>query len=151
MTVADLLVDGFDRVQGVVHRVVEGLTREQLGVRIDGKANSICWLVWHLTRVQDDHLADASGIEQLWTADGWAQRFALPLDDLDTGYGHTFEQVGSVQVSSGEHPHRLPRRRPRKDVALRAEAGRRRPGPRGRRLLRPAGDPGLPPHQRALR
>jgi hypothetical protein len=102
MGVADLLVDGFDRVQGVVHRVVKGLTPEQLGVRIDGKANSICWLVWHLTRVQDDHLADASGIEQLWTADGWAQRFALPLDQLDIGYGHTFEQVSSVQVTSGD-------------------------------------------------
>lgn len=102
MTVADLLVDAFDRVQGVVHRVVEDLTPEQLGIRIDGKGNSVSWLIWHLTRVQDDHVAQVAGSEQLWTAEGWVQRFALPLDDLDIGYGHTSEQAGSVQVSSGE-------------------------------------------------
>ena len=59
-------------------------------------------MIWHLTRVQDDHLADAFGYEQAWTAGGWAARFALPLDKLDTGYGHTFAQASSVQVSSGQ-------------------------------------------------
>jgi hypothetical protein len=102
MTVADLLVDAFDRVQGVVHRVVAGLTPEQLGVRVDGSGNSIAWLIWHLTRVQDDHLADAFAGEQVWTADGWSARFGLPLDASDIGYGHTFAQAGSVQVGSGQ-------------------------------------------------
>jgi uncharacterized damage-inducible protein DinB len=86
----------------VVHEVVEDLTPEQLAYRIDEDANSIAWLVWHLTRVQDDHLANVMGTGQVWTAEGWAERFSLPLDLADTGYGHTADQVASVQVTSGD-------------------------------------------------
>jgi hypothetical protein len=102
MTSADLLVDAFDRIREVVHDVVEGLTPEQLALRLDPRANSIAWLVWHLTRVQDDHVADATRTEQVWTAEGWVERFGLPLDELDTGYGHRPDEVGAVQVKSGE-------------------------------------------------
>ncbi len=102
MDVAELLTDHFGRVRGVVHRVLDGLTPEQLGFRTDEEANSIAWLVWHLTRVQDDHLADAFGVEQVWTAQGWAERFALPLPVADTGYGHRAQDVAAVTVSSGD-------------------------------------------------
>jgi hypothetical protein len=102
MTSAELLVDAFGRIPKVVHRVVDGLTPEQLAFRIDPEANSIAWLVWHLTRIQDDHLADAFQVEQVWTSQGWVERFGLPFDALDTGYGHRAEEVGAVQVESGE-------------------------------------------------
>jgi Protein of unknown function (DUF664) len=102
MTSAELLVDAFGRIPKVVHRVVDGLTPEQLAFRIDPEANSIAWLVWHLTRIQDDHLADAFQVEQVWTSQGWVERFGLPFDALDTGYGHRAEKVGAVQVESGE-------------------------------------------------
>jgi len=49
--------------------------------------------------VQDDHVADAFGTEQVWLADGWHERFALPLDPADTGYGHGFDQVAAVRAS----------------------------------------------------
>jgi hypothetical protein len=49
---------------------VRDLTPDQLSFRIDPDANTIAWLIWHLTRVQDDHIAGAMGAEQLWTADG---------------------------------------------------------------------------------
>jgi hypothetical protein len=102
MDVAELLADGFGRVRGVVHRAVEGLTPEQLAYRVDDDANSIAWLVWHLTRVQDDHVADAFGVEQVWTSQGWAERFALPFPASDTGYGHGSQDVAAVTVTSGE-------------------------------------------------
>jgi hypothetical protein len=102
MTSAELLVDAVGRIRQVVHRVVDGLTAEQLAFRIDPEANSIAWLVWHLTRIQDDHLADATQAEQVWTAQGWAERFGLPFDPRDTGYGHRAEEVGAVRVESGE-------------------------------------------------
>ena len=102
MTSSDLLVDAFDRIQGVVRRAVDGLTPEQLTARIDPEANSIAWLVWHLTRIQDDHLADLAGTEQVWTAEGWADRFGLPFDPAATGYGHSSDDVAAVQVKSGE-------------------------------------------------
>jgi hypothetical protein len=101
MTSADLLVDAFGRVREVVHQVVDGLTPEQLAFRVDPEANSIAWLVWHLTRIQDDHLADAAQAEQVWTSQGWVERFGLPFDPLATGYGHRADDVAAVQVESG--------------------------------------------------
>lgn len=102
MASADIFVDAFERVRGQVHRVVEDLTPEQLSTRVDGRSNSVAWLIWHLTRIQDDHLAEAAAVEQRWTTDGWADRFALPFDDAETGYGHESEQVDAVKVSSSK-------------------------------------------------
>jgi hypothetical protein len=99
---ADLLADAFGRIRDRVHGVVDDLTRDQLAWQVDDRANSIGWLVWHLTRIQDDHVADAAQIEQLWTADGWAGRFGLPFDEADTGYGHTSRDVAAVQIRSGD-------------------------------------------------
>ncbi|NBH04080.1 DUF664 domain-containing protein [Amycolatopsis sp. SID8362] len=98
MNVADLLVDGFSRVQGTVHAAVEGLAAEQLRARLDDETNSIAWLVWHLTRVQDDHVADVAGTEQVWTGQDWLSRFGLPFPAGDTGYGHRPADVEAVRV-----------------------------------------------------
>jgi len=98
---ADLLVDAFGRIREVVHRVVDDLTADQLAFRVDPEANSIAWLVWHLTRIQDDHLADAFRTEQVWTSQGWEERLGLPFDPLDTGYRHRAADVAAVRVESG--------------------------------------------------
>ncbi|BFV58522.1 DUF664 domain-containing protein [Kitasatospora sp. CMC57] len=100
MNSAALLVDAFGRVREVVHGAVAGLGPDELAARLDPKANSIAWLVWHLTRIQDDHVADVAGTEQLWTAQGWHDRFDLPFPATATGYGHTTHEVAAVQVSS---------------------------------------------------
>lgn len=97
MNSVDVLTDGFQRVRDAVHPAVNGLGESDLAYRVEGKGNSICWLVWHLTRVQDDHVADVAGTEQAWTAEGWDRRFALPLAVADTGYGHDPHQVGLVR------------------------------------------------------
>ena len=102
MTSAELLVDAFGRIRGVVHRAVDGLTPEQLAFRLDPEANSIAWLVWHLTRIQDDHIAGVAEAEQVWTSQGWVERFGLPFDPRDTGYGHRADEVAAVRVDSGE-------------------------------------------------
>jgi hypothetical protein len=101
MNSAGMLADAFSRIQGVVYSVVDGLAPEQLSARPSGEANSIAWLVWHLTRIQDDHVSEVAGREQVWTAKGWAERFALPFDVADTGYGHTSDRVDAVTVASG--------------------------------------------------
>jgi uncharacterized damage-inducible protein DinB len=102
MTIAELLADSFSRIREVVHEAVDGLKPGQLAFRPDDQANSIAWLVWHLTRVQDDHVADAAGIEQVWTSAGWGERFGLPFKLSETGYGHDPAEVTAVQVGSGE-------------------------------------------------
>ncbi|MBO1269818.1 mycothiol transferase [Arthrobacter cavernae] len=96
----DLLIDAYGRAQERVHAILEDLAPGQLAMRPGGGGNSIGWLIWHLARIQDDHIADVAGTEQLWTAEGWAGKLGLPLDVADTGYGHSSTQVDLVRVSS---------------------------------------------------
>lgn len=100
MKATELLVDGFTRIQEIVHEVLEDLDAEQLAWRVDEDANSIAWLIWHLSRVQDDHIADVAGLEQIWLADGWQPRFELPFAKYETGYGQDSSQVGAVRPES---------------------------------------------------
>jgi uncharacterized damage-inducible protein DinB len=95
-----VLRDLFGRVETNVHGAVDGLDDAALAHRVGGDANSIAWLVWHLTRVQDDHVAEVAGTEQVWTAQGWAARFALPFDVEATGYGQGGDEVGAVRVGA---------------------------------------------------
>ena len=97
MTSAELLTDAFGRVQETVHEAVDGLSAAQLAARLDDDANSIAWLCWHLARVQDDHVADAFGVEQVWPL--FMERFGLPFGPDATGYGDSSEQVALVRVS----------------------------------------------------
>ncbi len=97
---SELLVDAFGRVHETVHTVLTGLALEALTFRPDDDANSIGWLVWHLTRVQDDHVADVAATEQRWTAEGWDARFALSFERLETGYGQSADQVAGVAVEA---------------------------------------------------
>ncbi|GAA2228542.1 MULTISPECIES: mycothiol transferase [Kitasatospora] len=96
----DLLADAFNRVNETVHEAVKGLAAAQLTVRPDEHSNTIAWLIWHLTRIQDDHVADAAGTDQLWTADGWYDRFGLPFPASATGYGQSADEVAAVRVNS---------------------------------------------------
>jgi uncharacterized damage-inducible protein DinB len=93
MDPSDVLIDAFERIRGVVGQVVDGLDADELGYRPDRDSNSIAWLVWHLTRIQDDHIADVAGTEQCWTAEGWADRFGLPFEPTATGYGQSSDEV----------------------------------------------------------
>jgi uncharacterized damage-inducible protein DinB len=102
MNSAELLADAFDRVRESVHAVVEGLSPDQLAARVGEHANSIAWLVWHLTRVQDDHVAGVAGEDQVWTSQGWAERFGLPFPPSSIGYGHSSDEVAQVRVEAPE-------------------------------------------------
>ena len=98
----DLLVDAFGRVREEVHAALSDLTLEQLHRRLDDDANPIGWLVWHLTRVQDDHVAGVAGFEQVWTAQGFDAKFGAPFPVRSVGYGQSSHQVGKLHVPSVE-------------------------------------------------
>ncbi|MBL1084632.1 DUF664 domain-containing protein [Streptomyces actinomycinicus] len=100
MHAKDVLIDGYGRIQEEVHAALDGLGPEELHHRPAPGANSIAWLVWHLTRVQDDHLADAFDLDQVWLSQGWEKRFGLDLPRHDTGYGHSPAKVAKVRVES---------------------------------------------------
>jgi hypothetical protein len=98
----DLLLDGFDRVSELLRSAIEGLSPEQLAHRIAPGANPIGWLGWHAVRIQDDHVADVAGREQVWTAEGWADRFGLAVHPRATGYGMDDDEVDRVRVPSAD-------------------------------------------------
>jgi hypothetical protein len=100
MQLRDLLLDGFDRISESLREAVDGLSPDQLAHRIAPGANPIGWLAWHLLRVQDDHVADVAGREQVWLADDWEERFGLDIDRRATGYGHDPEEVDRVRIPS---------------------------------------------------
>jgi hypothetical protein len=100
METSDILADAFERVRAGVRRVTDGLDAAALAYRPDPDANSIGWLVWHATRVHDDHVAEIAAHGQAWTEAGWAERFGLPFTPEDTGYGHTSDEVGAVRLET---------------------------------------------------
>ena len=95
----ELLLTAFDNIETFVASALEGIDPGLLTERLDPDANTIAWLVWHLTRVQDDHVAEAAGTEQTWTAGGWAGRFDLPFDADATGYGFSSTDVGNTRIT----------------------------------------------------
>ena len=104
----DLILDGYGRVLEELELALDGLTEADLDEQPNPDCNSMGWLAWHLTRVQDEHVADLMGEKQLWTKDNWHARFNRPADPKDIGWGHTSEQVASfrspgVEVMLGYH------------------------------------------------
>jgi uncharacterized damage-inducible protein DinB len=93
-----ILIDSFTRIREQVVELTDGLSDELAAYRPDEGSNSLAWLIWHLTRVQDDHVAGLARVEQAWPA--WRDRFDLPFDEWATGYGHTSVDVAAVRVSS---------------------------------------------------
>ncbi|MFI5956083.1 DUF664 domain-containing protein [Cryptosporangium sp. NPDC051539] len=102
MDVTELLIETYDRIPDEVRAAVEGLTPEQLRWAPSEGANSIGWLVWHLTRVHDHHLSEVLGAEQVYLTGNWAARFGRKADPSDTGYGHGPAEVGAVRAESAQ-------------------------------------------------
>jgi DinB family protein len=102
MTSSQLLTDGYTRINELVARALKDATTAELAFRPDPGANSIAWLVWHLTRVQDSHLAEIRDEDERWVSEGWAERFELPLAVASTGFGHTPDQVALLGGASRE-------------------------------------------------
>ncbi|MFC9353076.1 DUF664 domain-containing protein [Arthrobacter sp. NPDC057013] len=94
----EVLLDAFGRIREIVEATLEGLDDEALARRPAGNGNSIAWLIWHLSRVEDAQVASAAGLQQVWTSQGFARRFGLPLPERDTGYGHSSDKVDAVRA-----------------------------------------------------
>jgi len=98
----ELLADGFGRVDETVTQVLHGLVAGDLSWRPDPQANPIGWLVWHLARVEDDHLADLAKRDQVWVEGGWQDELGLPYPAETVGYGQSSDEVGQFVVSGPE-------------------------------------------------
>ena len=93
----DLLLDGYGRIAEALEEALGGLTPDDLNQQLHPDCNSMGWLAWHLTRVQDDHIADLTGEKQLWLSEGWYSRFNRAPDPKDIGFGHTSEDIATFK------------------------------------------------------
>jgi hypothetical protein len=102
MELNELLIDLFDRISEHVHEAVDGLDVEALTTPPEPGTNPIGWLIWHLARVQDHHVAGLLNEPQLWTTGRWARRFGVAADAGNTGYGHSWSDVISIKPESAD-------------------------------------------------
>ncbi len=101
-----VLTEAFGRTPDLVARALDGLSEDDLTRRVDPDANTVAWLVWHTARMQDGQVArarvalgrDDTDAEQVWTAQGFAERFGLDVGDREVGYGMSSAQVADVRA-----------------------------------------------------
>lgn len=100
MTPSDLLTDSFSRIPSILDRATDGLDPQQLAARPAVGTNTIAWLAWHTARGQDVQVAALAGSEQVWTSDGWYERFELPFSADEMGYGMSAGDVTRVVATA---------------------------------------------------
>lgn len=93
MECAEFITGIFMQISRVLETTLDGLTEDEINQQPDPSCNSISWMVWHLTRVQDMFIARLSGNEQVWIAEKWYERFGRKADPRDAGYGHQPEDL----------------------------------------------------------
>jgi len=93
----DLIIDGYGRVLDYLKESLSGLTPADLDWQPKPDCNSMGWLAWHISRIQDYEIAGLMGAEQLWITGGWHKKFKRPADPDDIGFGHTDEDVATFK------------------------------------------------------
>lgn len=99
MPANSVLLDAFGRVHDSLHRALADITEDELHRE---PHPPIGWLAWRLTRIMDSNVSRLAGVEQLWIADGWHARFAMPPEPADFGRGrtHTRAQVRAFRATA---------------------------------------------------
>ncbi len=97
MDIGPFLLELYGRIPPLADDAVGGLTAEQLAWIPAPGTNSAGWLVWHLARVLDHHVAELVDEPQFWASGPWAERCGLEPDPSNTGYGHGPEDVRAVR------------------------------------------------------
>jgi hypothetical protein len=100
--VRTVLTEAYARLPDLVRAAVDGLEPDQLSAPPAPGANTVGWLTWHLSRIQDSHIAELLDREQVYVTGDWGPRFGLISDPADTGYGHTDDQVLAVRPENAQ-------------------------------------------------
>lgn len=100
MEAKDIVLDALERIRSILHRTLTGLTLDEMNRQPTSDSNSIAWLTWHLTRVQDNGISGLFGQEQAWISQGWHAQFGMTPDPDNEGQGHTPAQVAAFRAPS---------------------------------------------------
>jgi len=100
MEAKDIVIDALERIRSILHRTLAGLTLDEIQRQPTPDSNSIAWLTWHLTRVQDNGISGLFDQEQAWISQGWHAQFGMAPDPDNEGQGHTPQQVAAFRAPS---------------------------------------------------
>jgi hypothetical protein len=97
MELKDFIERALDALQQRYYSALEGLTAVELACQPGTNTNSIGFIFWHITRVEDRLVVHfAQGKPEVWVRDGWYQRWGIPVEA--TGFEYPSEQVASYPV-----------------------------------------------------
>ena len=103
MLPAESIIYALQRNWEMVDSALEGLDEAALARQPSDQCNSAAWILWHMTRVVDTFVhTRLRSIPQLWTQNGWHQKFDMPDDAEDRGGGWTAGQVAAWQPPAKE-------------------------------------------------
>ncbi len=96
MKATELMNSMFSDMHRAMRAEVEPLTDEQLLHRPGPNINSIAFVVWHYSRIEDDVIhSQAAGTKAIWGEERWYER--LGLDVEASGMGFNDDQVGEFR------------------------------------------------------
>jgi len=97
MQLAEAIIKSLEQSQGYLSKALDGLTQEEAVWSPATESNSIAFILWHMTRVEDFFVIRVIQREvELYEAEGWRKKLGTPAKD--TGFEYTFEQLRAWPV-----------------------------------------------------
>ena len=93
-TFKEAIHSGLEEYLQDLQHALEGLTPAEVRWQPTLHTNHIAWLVWHMARVEDRWVSRIWQRPEVWTVDGWAERFRM--DPASNGVGQTMEEVRAM-------------------------------------------------------
>ncbi len=86
-----------EQSQGYLTMAPEELTQEEVAWSPNAECNSIAFILWHMTRVEDYHVIRVvRHQEEVYETEGWQEKLGTP--PKDTGHDYTAEQLQAWPV-----------------------------------------------------
>ncbi|UCD09611.1 MAG: DinB family protein [Dehalococcoidales bacterium] len=99
MELNEFILDNLNRIQQTLTAALDSLTYEELTWQPDDEANSIGFLLWHITRCEDTYIHNLILQQpQIWVSERWYDRMNLPDDPWNNGNDYTVEQLAEFRV-----------------------------------------------------
>ena len=101
MNLIEFARDTLEDYRRRLYRTLDGLTFDELNWRPNPGANSIAFVVWHTSRVEDRWFqVFCQGAPDIWVSDQWHRR--LGLGETDVGVRYTVELLAAFPKLTDE-------------------------------------------------
>ena len=97
MEAKEMILKSLEQSQGYLATALDGLTQEEVSWSPGVECNSIAFILWHMTRVEDFFVNRVIRRQtELYEAEGWREKLGIPAGG--TGYHYTVEQLQAWPV-----------------------------------------------------